>query len=281
MNDEQSASLSWISQNWIKILLFFAGAVFVIGILKILSQLFNSNGPLPTGLGNLFGAAANLINGVIDGCTSQGDCTQPSSQDTCNKMSGCEWDPGTATATTPAVASCLNTSGRPPGGGNFFSGSCVLGMGSIFAICGALLFLVVGPALAYAFRKSNENIKAASETSGKSEGQIWKETVKETIKKFDRTVKEYEKDNPGKKLTDSQKELVVKKIGTEESALRLKESVESSSKLSYDAKASAKSAADQVRTKMNQEAEEQARNKGLSEEEIKECDRIVPREPLE
>jgi hypothetical protein len=275
--NEQSASLSWISQNWIKILLFFAGAVFVIGFLKILSQLFNSNGPLPTGLGNLFGAAANLVNGIINGCTSQGDCTQPSSQDTCNKMSGCEWDPGTATSSKPA---CLNTSGRPPGGGNFFSGSCVLGMGSIFAICGALLFLVVGPALAYAFRKSNENIKAASETSGKSEGQIWKETVKETIKKFDRTVKEYEKDNPGKKLSESQQELIVQKIGTEESALRLKESVDSSSTLSNQAKGDAKSAADQVRTKMNQEAEEQARNKGLSEDEIKECDGLVPREPL-
>jgi len=274
--NEQSASLSWISQNWIKILLFFAGAVFVIGILKILSQLFNSNGPLPTGLGNLFGAAANLVNGIINGCTSQGDCTKSTEQDSCNKMNGCAWDPGTATAT----ASCLNTSGRPPGGGNFFSGSCVLGMGSIFAICGAILFTVIGPALAYAFRKSNENIKAASETSGKSEGQIWKETVKETIKEFDRTIKQYEKDNPGKELSNEAKELIVKKIGTEKSASKLKESVDSNSKLTKEEKSAAKSAAEQVRTKMNQEAEEQAVEKGLSEEEIKECDGLVPREPL-
>ena len=278
---EQNASMSWISQNWIKILLFFAGAIFVIGILKILSQLFNSNGPLANGLANILGAAANLVNGIINGCTSQGDCTKSSEQDSCNKINGCEWDPGDAKATPSTTASCLNTSGRPPGGGNFFSGSCVLGMGTIFAICGALLFFVIGPALAYAFRKSNDNIKAASEVSGKSEGQIWKETVKETIKKFDRTVKEYEKDNPGKKLSDSQKELVVQKIGTEESALRLKESVDSSSTLSNQAKGDAKSAADQVRTKMNQEAEEQAAKNGLSEEEIKECDGLVPREPLE
>lgn len=279
--NEQSASLSWISQNWIKILLFFASAVFVIGILKILSQLFNSNGPLPRGLGNLFGAAANLVNGVINGCTSQGDCTKSTEPDSCNKINGCEWDPGNSSTNPATTALCLNTSGRPPGGGNFFSSSCVLGMGSIFALCGAILLLVIGPALAYAFRKSNDNIKAASETSGKSEGQIWKETVKETIKEFDRTVKQYEKDNPGKELSDSAKELVVKKIGTEQSALRLKESVDSNSTLSKEAKGAKRSAAEEVRTKMNQEAEEQAAKNGLSEEEIKECDRLVPREPLE
>ena len=276
--NEQSASLSWISQNWIKILLFFAGAVFVIGILKILSQLFNGNGPLPTGLGNLFGAAANLVNGIINGCTSQGDCTQPSSQDTCNKMSGCEWDPGTATATKPAVASCLNTSGRPPGGGNFFSGSCVLGMGSIFAICGALLFLVIGPAVAYAFRKSNDNIKAASEVSGKSEGQIWKETVKETVKEFDRSVREYEKN--AEKLSDSAKELLVKKIGIEKSASKLSESLGSNSKLSVQDQAIRRTAGEQSWKEMTEKAEEEARNKGVSDEDIEKTRDLVPHDEI-
>jgi hypothetical protein len=277
--NEQSASLSWISQNWIKILLFFAGAVFVIGILKILSQLFNSNGPLPKGLGNLFGAAANLVNGIINGCTSQGDCAKSTEQDTCNKMSGCEWDPGTATATTPAAPSCLNTSGRPPGGGNFFSGSCVLGMGSIFAICGALLFFVIGPALAYAFRKSNDNIRAASETSGKSEGQIWKETVKETIKEFDRRVKQYERENPGKELPDSVKELVVTKIGIDQSESRVKESVNGNSKLTPEQRNQRLGEAKAASDKMHQEAEEKAAAEGVSEKDISDAKEIA--EPKE
>jgi hypothetical protein len=278
---EQNASMSWISQNWIKILLFFAGAIFVIGILKILSQLFNSNGPLANGLANILGAAANLVNGIINGCTSQGDCTKSSEQDSCNKINGCEWDPGDAKATPSTTASCLNTSGRSPGGGGFFSGSCVLGMGSIFALCGALLFFVIGPALAYAFRKSNENIKAASETSGKSEGQIWKETVEETVKEYDRTVKEYEKDNPGKELSDNAKELVVKRIAIEKSASKLKESVDSNSSLNIQERAAKKAAGDAARTKMHEQVEEEAVKDGVSQEDIDIAKEIVPPEPLE
>ena len=263
----------------IKILIYFGGAVLVFGIIKIISQLFNSNGPLPTGLGNFFGAAANLINGVIDGCKSQGDCKQPSDEDTCNKMSGCEWDPGNPKASPATTPNCLNTSGRPPGGGGFFSGSCVLGMGSIFALCGAALFFVIGPALAYAFRKSNENIKAASETSGKSEGQVWKETVEETVKEYDRSIKEYEKKG-GKDLPDAAKELVVKKIGIEKSASKLKESIDSNSSLSAEEKGAKRAAADEVSKKMHEQAEEAAAKDGVSQEDIEEAKDIAPHEPL-
>ena len=277
--NEQSSSMSWISQNWIKILIYFGGAVLVLGIVKIISQLFNSTGPLANGLANILGAAANLVNGIINGCVSQGDCTKPTEAESCYKMNGCEWDTGDAKTTPATTASCLNTSGRSPGGGGFFSGSCVLGMGSIFALCGAFLLLVVGPALAFAFRKSNENIKAASETSGKSEGQVWKETVEETVKEYDRTLREYEKD--GKVLPDPAKKLVVEKIAIEKSALKLKESVDSNTSLSIQEKAAKKAAGDAARTKMHEQVEEQAAKDGVSQEDIDEARDIVPHEPME
>jgi molecular chaperone DnaK (HSP70) len=269
----QNQSLSWLTQNWIKILIFFGCGVLVIGIIKIISQLFNSTGPLPTALADLFGAGANLINGIINGCVSQGDCSKSTDQDSCKKINGCDWDAGDKSAQPPTKAACLNTSGRSPGGGGFFSSDCVGGMGAIFALCGALLFVVIGPALKYAFTKDNENINAASEISGKSKGEILKDTVEKTAKEYDRLINENEK---AKNADEKTQKLIAKKVAAEEANKQVKDALGENTSLNETDKAAKKSAADKVTTEARKQADDDAAKEGVTDEDIHDTDEIVP-----
>ena len=214
-----------------------------------------------------------MINGVINGCVSQGDCSKSTESDSCNKINGCEWDAGDKSANPPTQAMCLNTSGRSPGGGGFFSGSCVLGMGSILALCGALLFFVIGPALKYAFTKENENINAASEISGKSKGEILQDTVEKTAKEYDRVIKENEK---AKSLDDNGKKLVAKKIGIEETKKQVKDALGENTSLSDADKAAKIAAAEKVTIDARTQADEDAAKEGVNDSDIKDTDEIVP-----
>jgi hypothetical protein len=263
----ENAQTKWISENWIKILIYFGIAVFVLGIIKIFSQMFNGNGPLPKGLGQLFGAFANVINGITDGCVSQGDCTKPTSKDSCTSMKGCDWQDPT---TSGSSGSCINVNGQPPAEKNFFSPSCLLGMGAIFALCGALIFFVIGPLLAVAFRKSNENTKAAAEISGKSEFEVYKETINDTVKEYNNKIEEAETKNL--KFNDDQKLLMFKQIA-ENTRLEsvIKAAAGGSSKLSQAEQAAKISEARVVNARDVKAAQEDAiKNKGLTEDQVKE-----------
>ena len=264
----ENAQTKWISENWIKILIYFGIAFFVLGIVKVFSQMFNGNGPLPKGLGQLFGAFANIINGIIDGCESQGDCTKPTSKDSCTSMKGCDWQD---TTTSGSSGSCINTNGRPPEQKTFFSPSCILGMGAIFAFCGIVVLFVIGPILAYAFRKSNENTKAASEISGRSEVEITKEQCNETVKEYNSKIEEAE----AKKLNFSEeaKTLMVKQIGINEQMASVIKAAKGDSKLSPDEVTARVSAAKVINARDVKLAQEDAVNsKRVTEAEAKAVD---------
>ena len=195
MENSSSDSLTknpgeWLSHHWVTIIMVFIGGIIVLGILKVISQLFGGNSPLANGVGDVLGSIANVTNGMVSGCTSQSAC-DATAKDTCNKQTGCEWD---TPPTSGAAGSCINTTGRDKSDGSFFSTSCVLGMASIFALCGSIVFFIIGPILRNIFSKKNEQLDAAKQVSGKTGKEILKEAVNKSIKTGEEAKKALEKE---------------------------------------------------------------------------------------
>lgn len=182
-------SLSWIKKNWIKILIIFGGIFLATGIIKSLSTLFN--GQFGNGVADVLGAGANLVNGIVNGCTSQADCSIPTDQKTCTSSNGCSWQPGSTTG-SPAVTvppTCFSPTGRKPGSGNLFSTSCVLGLGFMAYLASILIvpllngLLLLGGAV-------KETVKTASRLRGTKLGEELKETTNKCLSASERAVKD-------------------------------------------------------------------------------------------
>jgi hypothetical protein len=162
---ETDSSKNWLKEHWIKILIGFIGVFLVIGLIRGLVALFN--GPLGNGIADIFGAASNLVNGLVNGCTSQADCTKPKNRDDCVASNGCSWDTGDTTTTPTTPATCFNSTGRKTGDGSFFSTSCLLGIGFI----AYLALILIGPilkGLAYLFGGAKDVVKNTSRLTGES-----------------------------------------------------------------------------------------------------------------
>ena len=183
---------SWLKENWIKILLIFMGVFLAMGIIKSLTALFN--GPFANGVGDVLGSAANTVNGAVNGCTSQADCSIPTTEKTCVSSNGCSWQTASTTPDSQIIpATCFSKTGRKPGDGNFFSTSCLLGMGFL-AYLASLLVLPLLNGLVMLAGGVKDVVKNASRLRGSKLGEELKETTNKSLSAAQRAVNEL-KDN--------------------------------------------------------------------------------------
>lgn len=148
------------------------------GIIKVLTQLFSTigKGPISRGIGDIFGAGANLINGIANGCKSQAKCSSIVEQPGCEKQSSCSWNPPKDGAD---VGKCLANTGQKEGSGGFFSARCGLGISAILAFS-AFIFSGLVTIIAAALTR-NANIETAGRLNGKGTAETLKGVVNETI----------------------------------------------------------------------------------------------------
>lgn len=187
-NEQKDSSMSWLKEHWIKILLIFIGVFLAMGIIKSLTALFN--GPLGNGVADVLGAAANIINGAVNGCTSQADCSIPKDPKTCTSSNGCSWQtvsttPGSPGQTVPPT--CFSTTGRKPGNGNFFSTSCLLGMGFL-AYLASILVLPLLKGIVMLAGGVKDVVKNASRLRGSKLGEELKETTNKSLSAAERAI---------------------------------------------------------------------------------------------
>ena len=191
---KENSSMSWLKQNWIKILMIFIGIFLAMGIIKSLTALFN--GPFGNGVADVLGTAANIINGAVNGCTSQADCSIPTNEKNCVSSSGCSWQPASTTPgppPKPVPATCFSKTGRKPGNGNFFSTSCLLGMGFL-AYLASILVLPLLRGLVMLGGGVKDVVKNAARLRGSTLGEELKETTNKSLSASDRAIKELKDD---------------------------------------------------------------------------------------
>ena len=228
-------NVSWFSNHWVMILTAIIGGIFIIGILKILSQLFSSNGPISQGLGDFFGAVANLLDGITNGCTPQDTC-DASDDTSCSSQKGCDWKPS-PTSGQQQKGTCISSTGKNQTSGSFFSTSCFLGMGAIAALCGEFIFLVLGPLIKRFATKSNPTLDVASQTSGKTYDECLVEahkTARETAETAQKSIESEQK----RTLSDTEKRALGKASGAVETRKLAERSINGQSNLSAADKAS-------------------------------------------
>ena len=187
-NEEKNSAMSWLKEHWVKILIIFIGVFLAMGIIKSLTALFN--GPLGNGVADVLGAAANIINGAVNGCTSQADCSIPKDQKTCTSSNGCSWQTASTTPGPPAQtvpATCFSTTGRKPGNGNFFSTSCLLGMGFL-AYLASILVLPLLNGIVMLAGGVKDVVKNASRLRGSKLGEELKETTNKSLSAAERAI---------------------------------------------------------------------------------------------
>ena len=254
------------NNNWMKIVLYIIGGIVLIGILKTLTQLFSSHGPIQDGVAEAMGAAANLVNGLINGCEAQGECNSTDEKG-CGSEQGCKWTPST---TSGQPGSCLNTTGKDPTSGSFFAPSCILGMGSIFALCGLLLLTVIGPLIRAALSKKNENRDIASKTTGKSESEVFETVAKESKTTAEEAKKKLEAKEDAKPLTDAKAKELGKAAVNVESRKVAQEGTNGQSGVSAaDNAQKQQEIKDNFQKDMNDHIEEMKKNSEISETDAK------------
>ena len=254
-------NVSWFSNHWVMILTAIIGGIFIIGILKILSQLFSSNGPISDGIKDLFDSGANLVNGLINGCEAQGECNSTDEKG-CSSEQGCKWTPST---TSGQPGSCINNTGKPPTPGNFFSTSCILGMSEIFALCGAIVFFIIGPLIKKFVNKSNANLDTAVETGLAPRDEIYTRAVKTTQTDSEESKKLFEKQQQ-RASTDVEQRAIGKAQGLRASLDLAKKGIEGQSGVSAATKASITQNSEQVYNDAKNAHIKELTDQGMSED---------------
>ena len=133
--------------NWINIAMYVIEIIVVISVIKFLMQLFGGTSGVGAGVASVFGAGANFINGISDGCSKQQDCSEgKASLKDCKAIMNCSFRqitvpvvPGTGPGPgTKLVTTCVSTNGTPAGGGISTLG-CLFGIGAIIAAFTAVI----------------------------------------------------------------------------------------------------------------------------------------------
>lgn len=262
---ESASSTNTSYTGIIKLVAYIAIALIVLGIAKCIFDIL-SKGPLPKAIANILGAGSSLIHGLSDGCVTQADCTKGTDSVSCLASNGCSW----ATPIKSGDAgTCINTTGRNTGDGGFASLSCGLGVGALLYLLGTF----VAPALSWIiqrFTKTNPNVEAASELSGKPESQVLKETVEEAYDVAYKTKAALEKD--GSALSPSEETLVGELAASESAKSQVQIAVEGNSQMSQSERAAAMNSAVEINATATQKSIDDATSNGVSEDSANEID---------
>jgi len=227
--------VSWFSNHWVMILTIIIGSIVLIGILKILSQLFSSNGPLSQGLADFFGSVSHLLDGITNGCTPQDAC-DASDEASCSSQKGCEWKPS-PTSDKQQQGTCISSTGNNQTSGSFFSPGCFLGMGAIAALCAMFIYFVLGPIIRRFATKSNPLLDIASQTSGKTYDECLVESHKTARETAETAQKSIESDQK-RTLSDTEKRALGKAASAVETRKFAERCINGQSNLSANDKAS-------------------------------------------
>jgi hypothetical protein len=172
MSDSNQKTVSWLSHHWVQITAILVGGIILLGIIKVIYQLFNGTGPVSQGVAQILGTFANVADGLTNGCSIQPDCSTVTNTDSCNTTTNCKWSPS---PTSGGTGDCLGTSGNPPGTGGPTTLKCGLFVGWIAYIAGTLVLLILGGFIKSAFTKENPNSDIISKLEGKSTFETFKD----------------------------------------------------------------------------------------------------------
>jgi len=275
MEQNKNNTSNWLSHNWTKVLIYLFGGLIILGIVRFVAQIFNGDGPIQTGIGKALGSFANIVNGIVNGCSSQADCSKPQSEDTCNKSEGCLWNKATSGDTK---SSCLNITGNTPGNRGLFSTSCLLGMG-LLAYIAATLILPIGKFLYNLFSKPNENIKTASTLSNTSIEDVIKKAVDESRKDAGKA-KEKIEEKSGEPMSPKAEENLGQLAGIQQAETAVDDAA-SVGGLSPQEEAKVKTEATNYRAQQEVEAAKEAEKNNVSEREQQENKDALEPEPRE
>lgn len=248
-------SSDWIKNHWVQILVYSIAAILLIGILKCLTQLFGG-GTIGKGISDVLGAAANLSNGLTNGCSKQPDCSKSTDSKNC-PTSGCGWNPPVKSGDK---GTCYNNTGNKTGSGGFFSLKCGIGVGFLVYIAGQLLLPIVS-LFASRFAVKSENVKTASRLSGKSISETLKEVV-DRATEISETAKQ-DLISKGKELTQSDEVLIEKFAASKADTDRVIEAVKSNQELTPEQRIVVADEARATQAQVNEEISEQAKNDGI------------------
>lgn len=150
--------------NWTKtfnISMYVVEILVVIAIIRFFMQLFGGSGGVAAGVADIFGNAANFVNGIFNGCSKQEDCSKGrKNSDDCKKIHNCTYrevttgNPGPGPAGERSVKTCVSSNGTPTGGGISTLG-CFAGIGAI--ITGIVAVLSVFGIAIYKMFFNNKN----------------------------------------------------------------------------------------------------------------------------
>lgn len=186
-----------------KILLYLLAAFFILGIAKFIYQLFNGNGPVSKGTGDLLGAGANLINGIVNGCQKQPDCTKGSNTDSteCSSLVNCSLQT-VLTKNGDKTNICTSNNGTPPGGGINTMG-CALGIGFLAYLAASILAPIAGFFIKI-FSKTNKTVSDISEVTGKDIATVTNEVATDAISTGEKVKNQLESE--GETVSDTRAE---------------------------------------------------------------------------
>lgn len=163
--------------NWPNVIKYTIIAIIILGTLKLITQIFTSLSPLLKGLGDALGASVNIVNGITNNCKKQQNCSDISTQEICEKLDTCIWNPPKKAGEN---GECIPITGQKEGSGGFFSTQCGLGIGFI-AYLASLIFVPFIKILG-ALLTRNQNVETAGRLNGKGTVETLKDVINESVR---------------------------------------------------------------------------------------------------
>lgn len=262
-------ALSWMSNHWVMIVMIIVGGVVLLGFFQFMNQFLNGTGPINKGIGDMLDTAAHFVDGIMNGCLPQSECTNENTQDGCKGGNGCTWT-APDTSGTDQVGTCSKTTDKKTGSGAIYSPSCALGFGWILYV-GGTIFLIAARALGLlAHSKISENIAARGvETKQEVTDRLAKEAQIECDKAMQKLTAEKAE------LSDSIIRDISRKITARKLELENIKSINGQPGVSNEEKNKQKAQSEIDYAKTERDLAERSETDGISKEQQEKNDRVV------
>jgi hypothetical protein len=262
-------ALSWMSNHWVMITMIIVGGILVLGLFQFINQFLNGTGPISKGAGDVLETAAHFVDGIMNGCLPQAQCTNESSKESCTGDNGCTWTKPD-TSGKDQVGICSKTTDKKTGEGAIYSPSCALGFGWILYV-GGTIFLIGARALGLlAHSKIAEKIAARGvETPGEVTKKITKEAEKITSEAMEKLK------NEQVEVNDVITRDISRKITSRKAEVENIDSINGQPALSNEEKNEMKGESERDYAKAERDLAERSDTDGISKEQQEKNDRVV------